>query len=291
MTIRPKLDWFDNDGNITRQSVNKSAMDSFEDVLRKQVSSMVAKGKDAKQIAKDFHLPLDYIKSMVNPETKIACACEGMTKEASAEPAPEDNGAAEAYEALHGKPAASYPDCSKLESRRGKSIHSAMGNQSVTDMGGPQKQMKFQSSNTIFNPDAISEKSKEKDNGERIREEKAAIRKQHEEMKLSQRNHTIDGESLSEALKKTELRKDSNVQNLSAQEAHKYSKKMPMKGMSIFDTKEFERVPDKTAGEIRREEIKTNAGKKDRSWAAGSEPVTSKSIFNKMIDSLTDKKE
>jgi hypothetical protein len=65
-----------------------------------------------------------------------------------------------------------------------------------------------------------------------------------------------------------------------------------MNGISIFDTGDFDRVPEKTAGDKRRDEIKEAAkAPKDRSWVqTGSKSVTSSDIVNRFIDSLLNKK-
>jgi hypothetical protein len=64
-----------------------------------------------------------------------------------------------------------------------------------------------------------------------------------------------------------------------------------MKGMSIFDTSEFQRVAERTAGEqLKVDKIAAANKPKDRSWLE-TKSVTSKNIFNSMIDSLIDDKE
>ena len=285
-----RADMLDSDKSFERESMNKSAMSSFEAILKKQASAMKAKGASSADIAKIFKLTPDVIDALlsnektalVEIEEKIACSCENEKSDADM--------AMEAYNELHGKRAIASAD--NYDYRTGKSIHSAMGNQSVTDVGGPKQQMKFQSSNSIWDSEVLDRQLKAEGSDERIKAENKAIQAAREEEKQLSRYHTISGESLADALKETDQRKAAGVNSLYAQEAHKYSDKLPQKGMSIFDTSDFQRVPERTVGEqIRVDKIAAANAPKDRSWLENGKQVTSKDLFNRMIDSLIDDKE
>jgi hypothetical protein len=283
-----RADMLDSGSSFERESMNKSAMSSFESILKKQASGLAAKGLTSAQIAQKFNLTPDVIETLLStektasaePEQKIACSCENETSDGDK--------ALEAYNELHGKKAIASED---YDYRTGKSIHSASGNQSVSDMGGPKKQIKFQSSNSIWDSEVLDRQLKETGSDERIKSENKKIAETREENKQISRYETISGESLADALKETDQRKAGGVSSAFAQEAHKYSNKLPMKGMSIFDTSEFQRVAERTAGEqLKVDKIAAANKPKDRSWLE-TKSVTSKNIFNSMIDSLIDDKE
>lgn len=307
------------DGRMERDSMNKSAMDSFSNIVIASAKGLLAKGESLEDVADKFKIKPEFLKQMLeeNGVSKIACACEpesqkteddirwdraqrdridrqpelkrDVRKKASkTELTEEEIKAIEAYNALHNIKQAGTP---VLPTNSSKRILSNKGND-VTDNGGSRKQIGYERNNSIFDPNVIERQSKERTNDEIIREEaqkKAAARKEAQRVS---RYETIDGDSIIEALKTVDQRKDAGVRSVGAQEAHKYDNKLPMRGISIFDTDEFERIPEKTAGDKRRDEIKEAAkAPKDRSWVEnGSKSVTSTDIVNKFIDSLLNKK-
>jgi len=281
------MDWIEDNEFAGRESVNKSALSSFEAIVKKMATEQIANGETVEAVAAKFNIEPAVLSSIIepkvlnSPETKIACACESET----------DNGDAAyaAYVEMYGKQASTIDD--KPIMARGSNVLSARA-VNITDVGGPKKQMKMETANSIWDADKVARQLTKKDSGERIREKNKSIAASLDEQKQLSRYNTIDGKSLADAIKATEQRKDNSVLSMSVQEAHKYSKKLPMSGMSMFDTKEFERVPDKTAGEIAAEDKKQESNKeKDRSWLNNNKTVTSKDLFNRMIDSLVDDKE
>lgn len=311
----------DNSGRLERDSMNKMAMDSFSNVVVASAKGLLAKGETLEDVAAKFKLEPKFLKQMLEASgvTKIACACDrtASTEEVNDEPrwnraaydrtarepemkrdvrkkaaktelTDEEVAAIEAYNALHNIKSAGTPT---LPTNSSKRILTNKGSD-VIDTGGANKQMGYERNNSIFDPNVIARQAQEQGNDERIRETNAKIAKQREEAKLTSRYETIDGESLVDALKQIDQRKDAGVRSVGAQEAHKYDNKLPMNGISIFDTDDFQRVPEKTAGEKRRDEIKEAAkAPKDRSWVQnGAKTVTSTDIVDNFINSLLNKK-
>jgi len=59
--------------------------------------------------------------------------------------------------------------------------------------------------------------------------------------------------------------------------------------MSIFDNDDFERIPDKTSGEMITEESQKRKEQKDESWKVSTKALSSKDITSKLFDKLTKK--
>jgi hypothetical protein len=304
----------DVEGRLERESMNKSAMDSFSNVVVAAAKGLIAKGESLEDVAAKFKLQPAMLQSMLG-ETKLACACEQETEEPrwdrqhanrverqpemkrdlrkvankkTRELTDEEVAAIEAYNALHNIKSAGTPN---LPTNSSKRILSNKGND-VVDTGGATKQMGYERNNSIFDSEVIARQAKEQGNDEKLKAIAKAKAEAREEAKNVSRYQTIDGESIVAKLKEIDQRKEAGVRSVGAQEAHKYNNKLPMNGISIFDTAEFERVPEKTAGEARRAEIKEAAkAPKDRSWVEnGSKSVTSTDIVNNFINSLLNKK-
>jgi hypothetical protein len=308
----------DNSGRLERDSMNKSAMDSFSNIVIASAKGLIAKGESLEEVAAKFKIEPSFLKQMLeaNGVNKIACACEPeqkteddvrwsrsqrdridrqpelkrdvRKKAAKTELTEEEIKAIEAYNALHNIKSAGTPT---LPTNSSKRILTNKGND-VVDNGGARKQMGYERNNSIFDPNVIERQSKERTNDEILREAAQKRASDREDAKHTSRYETIDGDSIIDALKSVDQRKDAGVRSVGAQEAHKYDNKLPMNGISIFDTGDFDRVPEKTAGDKRRDEIKEAAkAPKDRSWVqTGSKSVTSSDIVNRFIDSLLNKK-
>lgn len=150
----------------------------------------------------------------------------------------------------------------------------AVGN--ITDNGGSSKFIKSESSPTIFNTNKIenvTECSKEKT----IRE-KADIASNKREAEQKRMDDIVA------SLKETDLNKGSSVLRNGLMSGENY--KAPKNAISIFDTKEFERLPDKTEGEIVSDVNKSNRNKVDESWRGGSKSSGSKEIMDNLFNSL-----
>jgi len=149
----------------------------------------------------------------------------------------------------------------------------------ITDKGGPKKYVGSETSNSIWDTDKTARLAKETDSKTRVQEEKAEIatnRRTAEQQRLN---------DLAEALKKTDQRKANSVTPMSSQQGSNY--KVPVGGLSIFDTKDFDRVAEKTGGEKVSEEVAKRQAQKDDSWKHDGRPVSTKDITNRLFDSLT----
>lgn len=162
---------------------------------------------------------------------------------------------------------------------RGTKIMSATGG-NITDMGGPKKYMKSQTSNSIFDSDVLERLSKKQDSSEKTKEIKANINKVRNSI-----NKEIMNE-LTDSLKDTDQRKSSNVSSLSEYSGSS-SYKRPVNGLSIFDDNmNFDRVPEKTAGEILDEKIQDNKSKVDDSWKNPSRNNNMRYLEDRLMDSF-----
>ena len=77
------------------------------------------------------------------------------------------------------------------------------------------------------------------------------------------------------------MRKADSVASSGEFSGSKYS--MPQNNISIFDSEEFERVPEKTAGEQLEKEVV-----KDDTWKDIKPATKTSDQFNKMFDNMTD---
>ena len=86
---------------------------------------------------------------------------------------------------------------------------------------------------------------------------------------------------MAQALQDTDMRKADSVASSGEFSGSKYS--MPQNNISIFDSAEFERIPEKTAGEkLGKKEVV-----KDESWKDIRKATTTNDKFNKMFDDIT----
>lgn len=287
MKINKTSEWMEENEPVKRDSISKSALGSFSDIVVKRAKDMKSKGQSYEQIAKSFNINADLLKNMISEDhvkeaSSPTCSC--MEKEASVKEDKVDP-AQEAYESLHGKRNES-PEVKNIEARR--HIVSA----DTKDNGGYHKQMGAINQPSIFDPDKLDRTVKEMDNGERIRKENADIESRRTASKNDSRYQTISGDNLKEALKTTLQNKANSVSSVSGSDAHKYSKKLPVSGMSIFDEKEFERVAPSAGEKMIETQKKEASEKKDRSWTEnGRKTVTTKDITKSMIDSMLNSKE
>jgi hypothetical protein len=158
-----------------------------------------------------------------------------------------------------------------------KNIRSAKcGN--IKDEGGPTKFTKSESSNTIFDTDKSARQAQEIDSKTRVKNEKEAIATNRREAEQKRMDTLVD------SLKKTEQAKDSSVSRLSDLGGSKYYS--PKNNISIFDTKEFERLADKTAGEKESEIVKQKKSQVDNSWKSDGKQTTSRDVTNRFFDNL-----
>lgn len=153
----------------------------------------------------------------------------------------------------------------------------------ITNDGGPSKYIKSESANTVWNSDKISEVSTELDSRIKTIQEKAEVTSNKRELENKRMNE------LTESLKSTIQDKVSSISPAGILCGTNY--KVSENTMSIFDSKDFIRLQDKTDGEKVSEDIKTKKEQVDESWRNGGKIVSSKDITQKMFDGFFMKKE
>ena len=153
----------------------------------------------------------------------------------------------------------------------------------ISDEGGPTKYTKSESSNTIFDTNKSSRLSQEIDSKTRVKEEKEVIATNRRDAEKERMN------SLAESLKQTEQSTDATISKASNLSGSNYYS--PKNNMSIFDSKEFERLADKTSGEKVSEENDIRKSEKDESWKGNGRCLSSKDVVSNLFNSLTSKRE
>ena len=151
----------------------------------------------------------------------------------------------------------------------------------IKDDGGPVKFIKSETSNTIWENNKSERLSKEIDSKTRVKIEKEKIA---DNKRIAEQKRMDD---LVSSLKETEQSKDSNVSQLNNFSGSKYYS--PKNNMSIFDTKEFERLAKKSEGERISDENEEKKSQKDESWKNSGKQVSSKDLVNRFFDSLLKK--
>ncbi len=161
-----------------------------------------------------------------------------------------------------------------------KNIRSAISGV-IKDDGGPVKFIKSETSNTIWENNKSERLSKEIDSQTRAKIEKEKIA---DNKRIAEQKRMDDIVSF---LKETEQSKDSNVSQLNSFSGSKYYS--PKNNMSIFDTKEFERLAERSEGERISDENNEKKAQKDESWKNSGKQVSSKDFVNRFFDSLLKK--
>ncbi len=153
----------------------------------------------------------------------------------------------------------------------------------IKDEGGPTKYTKSESSNTLWDSDKTARALQEIDSKTKTIQDKAAIadNKRHDEKKRM--------DMLVEALRSTDQTKASAVSPAGTYSGTNY--KTPVNHMSIFDTKDFERLQDKTAGEKVTEDNNSRKNQKDDSWRGGGKSVKVSEIVSEYFNQLLQKKD
>lgn len=158
-----------------------------------------------------------------------------------------------------------------------KSILSA-GRGTITDDGGAKNQIKFQSSNSIWDSGKLTEMIGTPDNKEKTISEKQDISQKQAEIRQDRVNDMVEN------LQNTDNRKANGVSSIGEYSGGSYHKQS--NSMSIFDNSlDFERVPEKTAGEKVAEKAR-QPKEKDENWKKDCKNVSSRSLFNRMFDNL-----
>ncbi|MAH51190.1 hypothetical protein CMI37_35565 [Candidatus Pacearchaeota archaeon] len=163
--------------------------------------------------------------------------------------------------------------------KSGRSIKSSRAGE-VTDMGGPSKFIGSESANSVWNNTKIEEAAAKEVSTTAMNEDPKALRQQAEKERL---------DKLVSSLQTVDQRKASSVAPTGTSEGSGPGFKATSNNMSIFDTKDFERLAEKTAGEKVTEEAKQRKSQVDESWKNNGKSVTSSDVVNRMFDNLNRK--
>lgn len=151
----------------------------------------------------------------------------------------------------------------------------------IRDEGGPSKQLKMETSNTLFDPLKNSRLSKEADPQKETQKLKDAI-VDNKRIAEQQRMDT-----LVDTIKETLQGKAADVTSAGTLSGSNY--KQPKAGFSIFDNGDFQRLEDKTAGEKISEEVSKKNSQRDESWRSGGKSKTSKEAVSEYFKSIFEK--
>lgn len=166
-----------------------------------------------------------------------------------------------------------------LKSLTNQSIFSARTGD-ISDIGGP-KQVQSNATNSIWDSDNIRRLAeKNKRTSKEITQDERARLAANRNLAQDQRMN-----DLADNLKATDLRKDSGV-NAIPSEAASSAYKSVKQHMSIFDTDDFQRLAEKTAGEKLSERKNVERNRVDDSWRNNGKSTSSKEVMNKLFDNL-----
>jgi len=141
----------------------------------------------------------------------------------------------------------------------------------ILDDKGPNKYVKSDSSNTVWDPNKSGRESL------KIVEENKAKEKQVEA-------EIVEKEKIKKEVEKEEKQDNTAFSRLSDFKGSSYH--VPSAGMSIFDNTDFQRLTDKTAGENLSDEVAQKRSAKDESWKGNGKAVSSKDITASLFDRL-----
>lgn len=147
----------------------------------------------------------------------------------------------------------------------------------ISDMGGPGKFIKSESSNTIWENDKVAHLSGA-DNKTKTQIEKQQIVTNKREAELKRMDNMVN------ALRDTDQTKASTVAPLNTYGGSNY--KVSINSLSMFDTEDFQRLQQKTSGEILSDEANKRRAQEDLSWKTGGKSISSKDVSRRFFDSL-----
>lgn len=153
----------------------------------------------------------------------------------------------------------------------------------ITDMGGPKKQIKIPISNSIFDPQSNAREASKIGNKTDIQVAKEIIatnRRTAEQQRMDE---------LVEKLQSTDQAKASSVHRTGTGNVESTAFKASRNNMSIFDSSDFERIPEKTGGEIISEKVAEKKAEVDESWRRNGKSLTSGDISDRFFDGLLEK--
>lgn len=150
----------------------------------------------------------------------------------------------------------------------------------ITDKGGPSKQIKTETGNSVWDSNKTARLAEALDSKTKTQQEKAQIA---DNRRVAEQQRMND---LAESLRQTDQSKASSVSRLSDQQGTNYKK--PATGFSIFDTQDFQRLAEKSEGEALSERKAQERSVKDESWKTSGKAVSSKDVMNRLFDNVFD---
>ena len=147
----------------------------------------------------------------------------------------------------------------------------------ISDMGGPSKFTKSESSNTIWENDKVAHSS-EIDSKTKTYTEKQQIATNKREAEQKRMDNMVN------VLRDTDQTKASTVAPLNTYGGSNY--KAFTNNFSMFDTEDFQRLQQKTLGEVSSEESSKRRAQEDLSWKRGGKSFSSKDVSKRFFDSL-----
>lgn len=154
-----------------------------------------------------------------------------------------------------------------------KSSRSIMSAQtgSIDNLGGHSKFTKCKTSNSVWGEQEVSKP-----------EEKAQI-----DNKISKKS--IENFMEKEFKKNNEVRIATNQTAIVFPDNSKNSNfRSAKEGISLFDTEDFARLPEKSAGEKLSKDLNEKKSKKDESWKNSGRAVSSQDFVDRLFDNITD---
>lgn len=164
----------------------------------------------------------------------------------------------------------------------GSSIISANAG-GITDMGGSDKQIKMPTSNSIFDPSKNARealKIGEKTEGQIEKDRVVTNRRTAEQERM---------DTMAESLNTTDQTKALSVHRTGTGNAESTDFKVSRNNMSIFDSGDFERIPEKTGGEIISEQVAERNSQVDESWRNNGKSLKSSEITDRFFNGLIEK--
>lgn len=156
----------------------------------------------------------------------------------------------------------------------------------LTDIGGPVKQLRISSSNSIWDSNVLDEMKNKKDSGERIREQNEKTAAKRDKERQESRNLSIDKDALKEILANGSTTRGNSVTKTNANDSYNYNSHVPKNELSIFGDRDFKQIPEKTDGENFKVAKSERAAKhkQDRSWAKANTPSSTKNRVQKFFN-------
>lgn len=162
--------------------------------------------------------------------------------------------------------------------RSAKSILSAGGG-SIKDDGGPRKYIGSETQNSIWDTGVVEKLCSIKTNKEKTIEEKEHIQRVRNSIKQEELDNMVD------ALQETDTRKESSVKELNGSFSNNYN--VPKNSLSIFNSKIFDEMPEKTDGE---KMVEKNKIPKEKDWENKIGTTKPNDYVNKLFEALTKNK-